>query len=218
MAKNKKINEPSKLPDSGTSGKSYLDGDFGKELNLKLWTTKGARFAASHRLKTKGRLSTYSLGMLSIYVIVVNLCSVYGVEIPFSNSEIGLITTSLSILILVLGQLEMANEYSLRSVKFHDCALEIGELYNKWRFYKNEKSRNKSLMSISESYEKVLLGVENHEPIDYDVFKIKKREYFKLGDFEVLRIRVKYYFIVKFIYHFIIFSPIFTFLWMYSQK
>lgn len=54
-----------------TSGQMYLDKDFSVELNYKFWTTKGARFIASHRLKTINKLSSYSIGFLSAYLIIL---------------------------------------------------------------------------------------------------------------------------------------------------
>ena len=54
-----------------TSGQHYLDKDFSAELNYKFWTTKGARFLASHRLKTINKLSLYSIGFLSTYLIFI---------------------------------------------------------------------------------------------------------------------------------------------------
>lgn len=51
----------------------YLKKDFGVELNFKLWTTKGARFAASDRNKKLNSLSYQTIGYLSVYLIIINL-------------------------------------------------------------------------------------------------------------------------------------------------
>ncbi|MBA5791557.1 SLATT domain-containing protein [Flavobacterium sp. xlx-214] len=196
-----------------TSGQLYLNKDFSVELNYKFWTTKGARFTASSRLKKINRLSSYSIGFLSGYMIIIGLLSVFKLNndqlIP--SNQLGFITTGLSILILVFSQLESANDYALKADKFHNCALEIGELYNKLRYlktnFKNEQEINSLAEELSIEYGNVLKKYENHEPIDFEYFKTSKNDYFKLSRLKVFKIQCEYYFKTKFLYHFLIIAP-----------
>lgn len=196
-----------------TSGQLYLDKDFSVELNFKFWTTKGARFTASSRLKAINKLSSYSIGFLSGYMIIIGLLSIF----KLNNSEIvtseqlGFISTGLSILILVFSQLEGANDYALKADKFHNCALEISDLYNKLRYLKtnlkSEEEINKLAQDLSIEYGNLLKKYENHESIDFEYFKISKNDYFKLSRLKIFKIQIQYYIKTKFLYHFLIIAP-----------
>lgn len=201
-----------------TSGKQYLDKDFSTELNFKLWTTKGARFTASKRLKQIGKLSSYSIGFLTAYIIIINMISVFDIvsENYLTPQALAFITTALSILVLVFSQLENANEYRFRAERFHDCALEIGELYNDLRYFKtnfdDDELINKEAKNISAKYSSLLREYENHDSIDFEYFKTTKVEYFKLSTMSVYATRFKYYLKVKFLYHTLIIFPIILFI------
>ncbi|MBT9187822.1 SLATT domain-containing protein [Zobellia russellii] len=196
-----------------TSGQQYLDKDFSVELNFKFWTTKGARFVASHRLKSVNKLSSYSLGFLSAYLIILGLLSVFevGPETPISAKNFALISTSLSILILVFSQLEGFNDYRLRAEKFHDCALEISELYNKLRYLKTSSMKQDEINKLSENlsieYSNVLKKYENHKYIDFLMFQTTKNDYFKLNLLNILIIKLRYYWSTQFLYHVLIILP-----------
>ncbi|MCF3110916.1 SLATT domain-containing protein [Niabella sp. CC-SYL272] len=196
-----------------TSGQLYLDKDFSVELNYKFWTTKGARFVASHRLKKMNRLSSYSIGFLSGYLIIVGLLSVFKIEtkVVITPDQLAFISTGLSILILVFSQLEGANDYRLRAEKHHDCALEIGDLYNKLRSLKTSSKTaeevNKLSEQLSEEYSIVLKKYENHHFIDFLKFQTTKNDYFKLSKVDILFVNLRYYFSSIFLYHFLIIVP-----------
>ncbi|GGI57369.1 SLATT domain-containing protein [Winogradskyella haliclonae] len=196
-----------------TSGQQYLDKDFSVELNFKFWTTKGARFVASHRFKTINQLSSYSLGFLSAYLIILGLLSVFGIGTRFvvTSDQFALISTSLSILILVFSQLEGSNDYRLRAEKFHDCALEISELYNKLRYLKTSSMTQDEINKLSEKlsveYSTILKKYENHKYIDFLKFQTTKNDYFNLKWYDVLWIRLKYYCGTQLLYHILIVLP-----------
>ena len=203
-----------------TSGQQYLDKDFSVELNFKFWTTKGARFVASHRLKSINKLSSYSLGFLSAYLIILGLLSVFeiGPELLISTKHFALISTSLSILILVFSQLEGSNDYRLRAEKFHDCALEISELYNKLRYLKTSSMEQDEINKLSEDlsieYSSVLKKYENHKYIDFLMFQTTKNDYFKLNWFNIGIIKLRYYWSTQFLYHVLIVLPPILIYWL----
>lgn len=196
-----------------TSGQMYLDKDFSVELNYKFWTTKGARFIASHRLKSINKLSSYSVGFLSAYLIILGLLTVFNVETTqiITSQQFAFISTGLSILILVFSQLEGSNEYRLRAEKFHDCALEISELYNKLRYLKTSDKNTTEINKLSEDlsieYANVLKKYENHKYIDFLKFKSTKNDYFKLNALEIALINLRYYFNTQLLYHILILLP-----------
>jgi hypothetical protein len=196
-----------------TSGQMYLDKDFSVELNYKLWVTKGSRFVASDRLKTVSKLSSTSLGFLSSYMILLGLLSAFKLDslLIIPNQYLAFITTGLSIIILVFSQSESSSEYGLKAEKFHNCALEISDLYNKLRYLKTERSTdldiNKLSQELSIEYGIILKRYENHKPIDFEYFKTSKPDYFKLSMWETIKIKSIFYLKTKFLYHFLIGSP-----------
>ena len=203
-----------------TSGQHYLDKDFSAELNYKFWTTKGARFLASHRLKTINKLSLYSIGFLSTYLIIIGLLSIFEIsnELLFTTKYLPLISISISILILIFSQLEGSNDYRLRAEKFHDCALEIGDLYNKLRCLKtsskDEEYINKQSEDLSIKYCDILKKYENHKYIDFLMFQTTKKDYFKLKNIDIINIKLRYYFSTQFLYYTLIIIPPILIYWL----
>lgn len=197
----------------------YLQKDFEVELNYKLWTTKGARFAASHRTETLQRLSSQCVGYLSAYLIIVGLVNVYGLKfwmITLTDNQVNFSSVSLSVLILLFSQLESAESFVLKSDRYHNCALDIAELYNDLRYNKTYENTNPDkrmiLHGISEKYDKILKRYENHKPIDYKKFQMTKPEYFKISWPLLLLFRMEYYWRVYFKYHLFMFGPVVIFL------
>lgn len=192
----------------------YLDKTFLEELNYKIWSTKGSRFNASTRLNKIARWSNFSLTMVSVYLTAVGLLSVYNLSFnKIDNNLIAYSITCLSILILVLGQMENARDYAMKAKEFHNCGLELSNLYNELRIYKtlrenqtiNEKEQ--FARKISDSYQKVLDKYENHQAIDNDMFKTRKAGYHQLSKLDVITIKVRYYLRTIFIYHLLILLP-----------
>lgn len=197
----------------------YLLKDFEVELNYKLWSTKGTRFSASYRNYILNKLSSKSIGFLSAYLIIVNLVNIYGLsfwKISLTNESVAFISTAISILILLFSQLENSENFILNSERFHNCALDIAELYNRLRFLKSfgddVEVKKVELRKISDEYDLILKKYENHLPIDYKVFQLTKPEYFELNRIKCLWIRVKFYLQIKFKYHVLIFGPIVIFI------
>ena len=186
-------------------------------MNYKLWITKGARFKASERNNLGDNLSSQTIGYLSAYLIIFNLVNVYDISFleKFTNDQLGFISTTLSILILLYSQFESAKKHSIKSEKFHQCSLEIAELYNELRMVKtfeNIYNREDRIRKISERYDEILKKYENHSPIDLADFRRTKPKYFELNWFGKTWIRIKKFFLVRFKYHLMIYGPILAFI------
>jgi hypothetical protein len=164
--------------------KKYLEKSFLEEINYKIWSTKGARFNADKRLKTKANLSNISLAILSAYLIIAGLISVYNISNGNSQNIINYTITALSIMLLVFSQFENAQDYKLKAKIFHDCGLELSVLYNELRIFKTLKDKPSDYenytftKNLSEKYQNVLKNYQNHASIDYDLFQIKNVDYF----------------------------------------
>lgn len=186
------------------------DNSWEQELNYKLWSTKSARFQASHRLLTKANLSNASLALLSSYLIIINLAPTFITIIKIDVNIISFFTTAISILLLVYTQIESANEYKLNAHLFHQCALEIADLYNELRIAKNiqdEYEKNKKILEITNQYQSILKSYENHHPIDGDMFQVSKFEYHKLNIFTRIWIHLEYFVEVQLKYYSLITIP-----------
>lgn len=191
----------------------YLrDNDWEKELNYKLWVTKGARFCAAQRLNAINDASTKALTFLTAYLIIIGLVPTF---IPTVSQKVpspilGISTVGISILVLVYSLIESSRRYALRAHLYHDCALRIGRLYDALRQAKSIEPKDAKIVELHRltgEYERTLEMFENHTPIDYDIFQTQKPDYFKLPWRKVLAIRVGAYYHTTFRYHLLIVLP-----------
>jgi hypothetical protein len=174
-------------PDSAQSSKVplYAQGPYHRELNYKLWSTYKSRFNASARHRKKHELSNKAVALLSAYVVIFSLITTMLPQ--FSEGGTGnvilFISSALSIVILVVSQLESSQNYSVRALTYHQSGLQISELYKELRALKTRypdrsgDEFNKAVESISERYDDVLRRSENHEDIDFDLFRASKPSY-----------------------------------------
>ena len=108
-------------------------------------------------------------------------------------------------MILVFSQLEYAKNYTAKAKEYHDCALDISKLYDELRYLKSSMSEeNKTELfdkarKLSERYEEILQRCDNHIPIDYEMFRKEKPEYFNLNLFNIMMIQLRYFLNVKLI-------------------
>lgn len=181
----------------------YLkDNDFATELNFKLWVTKGARFKASHRCERQSNKYTQVVAFVSAYLVILSVLGIC--EIPtysLDNKYTTFISVSLSIIVLVSSQFLYASNYSVKSNEYHRCALEISKLYDRLRIEKSNECLKEKIEKIAIDYEVILSQYGNHLPIDYDMFKITKKDYFGLSPLKVIWIEIRFFFKCDFIYY-----------------
>tara|TARA_R110000868_G_scaffold15439_5_gene70389 strand:- start:112 stop:459 length:348 start_codon:yes stop_codon:yes gene_type:complete len=109
---------------------------------------------------------------------------------------------------------------SKQAKDFHNCALELSQLYNKLRIFKtlkSEQTENDKINfaeKIASQYEQILQKHENHDAIDHELFKSFKRKYHKLNILEATLIKLKYYFKTAFLYHLLIIAPPILLFWL----
>ncbi|MCT3734737.1 SLATT domain-containing protein [Elizabethkingia anophelis] len=196
------------------SYRDYLNKTFLEELNYKIWITKGCRFNASSRLIRTGKLSNLAINMISVYLTITGLLTVYNINSKIIDDNLlAYLVTSLSILALVFGQIENSKDYTLKAKEFHNCGLELSEIYNKLRIFKtleeNPSQERKAQFTeeISISYQKVLEKYDNHLQIDNNIFKTKKAKYHELNYWQIIKYKSEYYLHSYFLYHFLIIVP-----------
>ncbi|CAM4255268.1 SLATT domain-containing protein [Zobellia roscoffensis] len=189
-------------------GKEHLDKDFLEELKHKIWSTKGTRFTADSRLKTIAKYSTLSISFLSAYLIIFGLVSVYNLYNPnaIDANIIAFTITALSILVLVFSLLENAQNYPVKAKNFHDCALDLADLYNELQNYKSyEKDASESeklefCKNLQKEYQNILRRYENHDPIDNNFFRIKHPDYYPIKWHEWIWTPLMYFINTRLIY------------------
>jgi len=196
-------------------GKEHLDKDFLGELKHKIWSTKGTRFTADSRLKTTAQLSHLCISILSVYLIIFGLLTVYKIYNPGDNPDsaniIAFSITATSIILLVFSQYENAQNYQIRAKNFHDCALDLADLYNELQNFKTYRTdaENNEIMDFAQDlqkrYQNVLRKYDNHSPIDNRIFKSEHLDYYKPSGFAFKQLTWLIYFLK---YRFIYFAAI----------
>lgn len=184
ISKNKRLKNKASLKASDEEAPaSYLTKGFLEELNYKLWSTKGSRFNSDKRLRMKGKASNVGLAIISAYLIIASLITVFELETGLHPNALNFLITALSILVLVFSQFENAQNYELNAKMHHDSGLKISELYNELRIFKTLRDNPSSyeLLSFSKDitkrYEAVLNNSSNHSRIDYNEFLLTNIEY-----------------------------------------
>lgn len=197
-------------------GKEHLDKDFLEELKHKLWSTKGIRFYASDRLKKISNISNICTSVLSVYLIIFGLLSVYNIYNPSEQYEnlLAFSMTAISIILLVFSVFENSQNYLVKAEKFHDCALDIADLYNElqnFKTYKTKSSDKEKLEycnDIQLRYQIILRRYENHSQLDRQKFIADNMDYYKYLKWHYWwKIQIIYFYKTKLIYLFAMLIP-----------
>ncbi|SFT15772.1 SLATT domain-containing protein [Sphingobacterium wenxiniae] len=196
--------------------KSYL-----KKLDDDLWITKGARFAAHSRLMMKARISNITVGILTCYLIALGLLSVYNILEPHKVDAnfLAFGSTAISILVLLFSQIEVANDYKVRAIQHHTCALKIAELHRKVKTFGMsgfplEISEYDYVEKITKEYGELLANFDNHKTSDYNKFCSLHSKYFGLNYWQTTRFRSVYYIDIYWFYSVLIIAPLIGFCWL----
>jgi len=202
----------------------YTQGSFDKQLNYNLWSTSRIRYGAARRFYSKDRRSSKAVTFISAYMIVYTLADhLFLSQSPhYDSSYILIMNIMFSLLILIFSQLESSASYGVRALKFHECGQEVGQLYKRLRQLKSKyENRDKDeyfyseLKNIDSQYDLVMKNHENHEDIDFELFKSKypKYEDHNLSWAEVKVICLKSYFKDVFFYHLVTYAPLSLFVY-----
>ena len=190
-------------------GKEHLDKDFLEELKHKLWSTKGIRFYASDRLKKISKISNICTSVLSVYLIIFGLLSVYNIYNPSEQHEnlFAFSMTAISIILLIFSVFENSQNYLVKAEKFHDCSLDIADLYNELQNFKtydtnsSDKEKMEYCNDIQSRYQNILRRYENHDQLDRQKFRADNMDYYKYLKWDYWwRIQIIYFYKTKLIY------------------
>ncbi|MCD5328479.1 SLATT domain-containing protein [Chromobacterium piscinae] len=195
----------------------YAQQEYDKQLNYGLWSTSRTRFIAARRLKSKDSRSSKTISFLSAYMILFTLLDFLFLNKlnGYNSGYVIFFNISCSIMILIFSQFESSASYAVRSHKHHQCGLEISTLYKRLRKLKSQHMGERGedfyreLEEIDKQYDLILIQNDNHEMIDYDLFKATypKYEDHSLNWFDVFLIRIRHYIGNVAFYHFAMFVP-----------
>ncbi len=172
--------------------------DTTQELYDRLWKAKSARLNAYQRLSKTYYLSSYSTSLLSVYVIILSLLQPFKIITNETTVNLlNLVSICVSILLLVFVLMESSMQYNLKAEKFHDCAKQIGKLFKRFEFIKDNSSYNEFIkysefQKLQEEYDKIIDLYDNHKPIDFLYFQsINKLKQFKTDTTKIFGIEIK---------------------------
>jgi hypothetical protein len=196
-------------------GKEHLDKDFLEELKHKIWSTKGTRFYADTRNKTTAKYSNLGLTFLSAYLIIFGFLSVYNLynAKEYNPNLIAFAITAISIFLLIFSVFENTQNYLVKAKNFHDCALDLADVYNELQNYKSyetdatEKEKMQFCFKLQEKYQIILRKYENHEPIDNKKFRLSYPDYYKVKWYENIIVPFEYFLRTKLIYISLMVAP-----------
>lgn len=165
-----------------------------KDLLDRMNIVKRARFNAHSRLEQKHKVSIFTLSLISLFVVAISLYALtYNMILPLGvKSAITFASIISSIFIIIVGLLESQNNYQVRAMQLHKCAMEITDLHQKLQI---DSSLNRDeLQDYANKYQSALQACPyNHDDIDYLMAKISGRRASDIGWDLTLQVYVTYY-------------------------
>jgi hypothetical protein len=184
----------------------------------KIWTTRGCRFQANKRLNQINNWSTWTVNILTVYIISLSILSLNPpVSYDFLSDKVtSIFMICLSILILLISILENSKNYKIRADIMHRCAKELSGIYSELCLIKDgviTTEINERLITANKDYQSIINKYdENHTDLDYEKFIAVNSKDFGLTQFQSLIINLKYFILVQGIYLFVIIIPVIIFL------
>lgn len=168
---------------------------FAQRLATRIWTTQGARYNAYRRLQRQHYLSLGAITLLSCYVIAGSIASLVPGLIQASAPWLGVLLTVSSVLTLALSLLEAGKAAQLRSDKHHSCGIELLALNNRLESLLEANAFTvEDNIKYSDDYTTILLRYsENHDQVDYDLFRAQHWKDFKISRIAAVHYRANWW-------------------------
>lgn len=179
----------------------------------KIWTTRGCRFQAHKRLNEVNNWSTWTINILTVYIISLSILSLNPPEsYNFLSEKTGAIfMICISITILLISVLENSKSYKLRADNMHRCAKELSFIYGEICLIRDGIVTNQiseCLIEIDRKYQNTIDKYDdNHTFLDYNKFRVINNSISGLSKFRKTGININYFFTVKGIYILLIIAP-----------
>jgi len=150
--------------------------NFIKATYQQIWKTRGARFVAHANYLKQNKSSSFTIAILSAYVIIMSLFFISpSLGAKIDNGDLSLITLAASLLTLIFSQIESSKDYKLKAEKLHQNAMELSDIYHESQallFSDDDlNKRYKEAQVISKRYNSIIQKCdENHNDYDYRLF------------------------------------------------
>lgn len=134
------------------------------------------RHRAVKRLNAQKTHSKWTLALLAIAVIIVELQSQSDIAFRFSKEYVDIISVVFSVMTLAYSLLLGMGDFSGKSVKMYYCALALGELQRKAELQITESPQGLTrdqVDNLIREYNVILSRCENHDDVDYLFEKYK---------------------------------------------
>ncbi|WP_426133523.1 SLATT domain-containing protein [Pseudomonas sp. PWP3-1b2] len=159
------------------------------ELRTKIWKTKGARFNSSRRLQARKVWGGYLVSAFSIYILAIGIFSLTETH---TSTILNLSSIIGSLLILVFSLHEGSLNAEQKAERHHVCARDLTALYDKVSLQIQLGTSNKAEELIDEYARIIERSPENHELIDYDLFRTEHKD-FRVSFLTAIKIEFAYY-------------------------
>jgi len=183
----------------------------------KIWTTRGCRFQAHKRLNEVSNWSTWTINILTVYIISLSILSLSPpVSYTFLSEKTGAIfMICLSITILLTSVLENSKSYKVRADSMHRCGKELSFIYGEICLIRDGIVLHQipeKLVEIDKKYQTTIdKYVDNHTDLDYNKFLAINYPKSGISKSKKNLINLNYFFKVKGIYLLLIIIPSFIF-------
>lgn len=138
------------------------------ELHRRADLTSKARYHAARRLRAHNSFSQWTLALLAVGQIVIALVAALHLRTSFLPAYVDFGGVFFGVLVLTYSLLLGMADYSARSVKLHECGIELGALARRlFLLSKDPCSTADDYMQSAKDYYAILSKHENHSAVDY---------------------------------------------------
>jgi len=142
------------------------------ELYRRVDVTTRTRYNAAQRLQSHHRFSQWVVTLVSVALIAIPLFQAMNVPLKRSPQLLNSVEVFLAVLVLAYSLLLGNENYSGKSEKMLNCGLELGRLSRRIYPHLDKPHQEDLYKELSEEYHDILEKFENHDPIDYEVYRI----------------------------------------------
>lgn len=141
----------------------------------KMWKTKGSRFNAHARLRTRYWASVLATSILAMYLVALSLSQLTFTEVlsTTENKILSIGGVVVSIFLIIITLVETARNYLGDAEKMHQSALTISELYNRFQALTVDEANAQRLQFNDQYSEALKENPVDHKDIDYKRFMIR---------------------------------------------
>ena len=145
-----------------------------KELKRRLETTYRARINAATRLREENEINKKLNIYYSTLITMMSVISIGTGSYTKQGNNISLIVLASSITLTYYMFYTSEQNLQERAYKMEETYKSLGVLRNKIMFLLDDEELNMlKCEKIYKEYEQIIGGIENHKPIDYDMYRIK---------------------------------------------